>query len=182
VNSITTQIVLGKELSREDLIKINEHRKIEFHSDTNINPNPDNDDWEKPYFLVRNGSGKLVSFGRLHYLKVMFRGKLYPILGIASILSIEKRKGFGKIVIEEMEKFIRKRKMTAIGFCDNEDVAFYEKCGLGILKNSIDRFIFSKGSKSEKPGDVIYFKGSDKLIERALKYSDEKIITFRPEW
>jgi hypothetical protein len=71
--STTTKIVLGKDLSQEELDIINYNRKIEFNSSSDIHPLPGSDDWEKPYVLVRNEEVKLVSFGRMHYLRITFR-------------------------------------------------------------------------------------------------------------
>lgn len=182
MNTAYVEIVLGKQLSKEDLETINYNRKLEFHSDTDIKPALDNDDWEKPYILVRNEQRILVAFGRLHVIKVKFMNEEYEILGIATVLSIEKKKGYGRLVIEKMKEHIKEKRFTAIGFCDPDDTPFYVKCGLGVVEKGTDRFIFPGGPKNTKPGDVIYIDGADRLVEKMVKKPREKVTASRPEW
>jgi predicted N-acetyltransferase YhbS len=182
MKSPEVELVLGKELSPLDLETINYQRRIEFHSTSDIQPVPGNEDWDTPFFLARNEQGQLVGFGRLHHLEVRFRGSDYAILGLASILAIEKGKGVGRRMVDKMKQFIRDRKMTAIGFCDPEDSAFYDKCGFGVIKDGTSWFEFPSGPKSAQPGDVIYLEGEDGLIEGIINHPGEKVRTFRPEW
>jgi hypothetical protein len=181
MNYSQVKIGLGKDLSDGDLVAINYHRRAEFHSDSDILPLPDNDEWEKPYFLVKDDQGTLLGFGILHFLKVKFRGTTYPVLGIASILSIEIRKGYGRLILEKKKEYVQGKQITAIGFCDPEDTGFYEKCGLGVIKG-MERFEFPGGPKNSDPGDVIYIDGGDGLVDELKKYSKDKIEALSPEW
>lgn len=120
-------IVLGKDILKDDLCVINKWRVVEFNSDTFITPSPDNLDWEKPYFIVKNNNS-LVSFGRLHTIEVYFhRERPYPILGIATVVFVEKGKRYGIIVMTKMKEYIKEKRMTAIGFCNPNNSIFYEK-------------------------------------------------------
>lgn len=177
----TVETILGKDLSMEDLESINYYRKKEFHTNSDIQPAPDSDEWEKPYFLVRDENGRLMAFGRLHHLKVTFRGVEYQVLGIATILATEKRKGYGRMVLEMMKKYSHDAKKTAIGFCDPEDSGFYLKCGLGVTEG-MERFVFPSGPKSKGPGKTIYIEEDDGLIEEMKKFPTEKVISSREEW
>ena len=172
---------MGKDLSKSDLDLINRHRKREFKAKIGIHPAPDNDDWTTPYFLVRNRDGRLLAFARLHHLKVNFRGRDYPVLGIATILSIEKRKGHGRKLLEAMKRYSQDRNTTAIGFCDPEDTPFYEKCGLGVIKG-MDTFIFPSGPKSSEPGDIVYIESGDGLIKEMREHPHEKVRSYSEEW
>jgi predicted GNAT family N-acyltransferase len=104
-----TYVVLGKNLSVEDLQLINKHRHKEFQSKTVIAPSPNNDDWEKPYFLVKQNE-QLTAFGRLHNIRVSFAGNEYQILGIATIVAIEKGHGHGRQLMNGMKEFVQETK------------------------------------------------------------------------
>jgi hypothetical protein len=134
-----------------------------------------------PYFLARNELGQLVGFGRLHFLEVRFRGTDYAILGLATILAIEKGKGIGRSVVEDEEIYPGK-KMTAIGFAIPKIWRFMKSAALGVIKDGTGRFDFPTGPKSAERGDVVYLEGEEGLIEGIINHPGEKVQTFRPEW
>jgi hypothetical protein len=178
-------MILGKDISKDDLYVINKWRIAEFNSETFISPLPDNSDWEKPYFFVKNND-ILMSFGRLHTIYVHFhRSELYSILGISTVISIEKGKGYEKMIMTKMREYIKERNMTAIGFCNPSNSIFYEKCKYSIIKNGVRRFTFLNEDEKElpsKPGDIIYFEGREGLIEEMKKYANEKVTSYRSQW
>lgn len=180
-------VVSGKDLSLEDLETINTHRKAEFNSSTPIVATPENENWDKPYFLLRGGK-ELLAFGRLHDVEVQFQGKDYPILGIATIIAIKKGEGHGKLLMTKMKEYIEATGKTAIGFCDPAMAAFYEKSGYSIIKGGVQRVTYME-SGSEVPvpesraqGDVIYLPGKDDLILRIQEHPEEKLTAFRAPW
>jgi hypothetical protein len=131
---------------------------------------------------VRDTQDRLMGFGRALSLVVNFQGIDYRILGLASILAIEKRTGYGRRIVEKIREHAQDKGMTAIGFCDPEDTVFYEKCGLGVMKGGTGRFVFPGGPKSDQPGDVVYSEGQDRLIRRMRKDPEAKVTASRPEW
>ena len=178
-------VVLGRDLAGEDLQLINYHRKLEFNSQHTIVPSHNNDDWDKPYFLVRS-SGKLVAFGRLHNIEVEFSGVRYEILGIATVIAIVKHTGFGQLLMSEMKRYIRQSGKTAIGFCDPKVSGFYEKCGFSILRDGKSRFLFIDHGKAVPPPHprdyALYLDGQDQLMDAVSSNPREVVTAYRKTW
>jgi GNAT superfamily N-acetyltransferase len=177
--------VLGRDLSREELSLINRFRHKEFNSTNKIVPASDNDDWQKPYFLLKH-DGEVVAFGRLHSVDVEFRGVGYEILGIASVIAIMKGRGYGRKLMGAMKAYIENSGKAAIGFCDPKVSEFYEKSGYSIIRQGMSRFIFVNDGKRIDPshpgGDVLYLSGRDQLMLEILTYPKESITAFKYAW
>lgn len=178
----TTKVVIvqGKNLSTNDLGIINAARQKEFGSPVAIDPKPDNEEWEKQYFLARNGE-KLVAFGRLHEVDVTFENQTYPIFGIATVIALEKGGGYGKTLMIAMKEYIEERGKTGIGFCSKDVTPFYEKCGYGILVDGQQEFHHPAPPKFEG-SDVLYIDGEDRLVEKMLAHPGEIAELSKPHW
>lgn len=166
-----TQIIKGINLSQKllDLInkqRIKEYKKInlfekKYHKDT-------------IFFFIKD-KGKIVSFGLLRDIKVNYLDKIYNIKGIGGIMSVEKGKGYGKILIGAMINYLRKTGKTGFGFCGRKNSPFYEKAGLKTKKNLNLRFVMKNPKTGEiirdldKDCDGIYYEGKDRLITKMLK-------------
>ncbi|MBW3568590.1 GNAT family N-acetyltransferase [Candidatus Parcubacteria bacterium] len=182
---VSTSLVYGKDLNPQDLGTINLNRKIEFNSEP-FQPTPDNENWDKPYFMVKDGD-ELLAFGRLHSVGVELQGMPSEILGVATIISIHKSEGHGRTLMEYMRQHIEETGMTAIGFCGQHNSEFYRKCGFSILPKGTHRFTFlnDKGeiAKPHYPdSDVLYIDGNDHLIETLVANPTESITAYRPAW
>lgn len=173
-------ILPGKDLSPQDIETINAARLKEFGSTTKIQPTPENDDWNKVYFLAKQGT-ELVAFGRLHDVDVTFLGNTYHILGIATIIALQKGKGYGKYLMEAMKKYIETSGQTAVGFCGNHNTPFYRKCGFEIIVEGQNLFQNPTPSR-HKNSDVLYISGKDRLIETMLEHPTEIAQISRPHW
>lgn len=171
--------ISGRGLSKTDLDVINQSRIREFGSETLINPQPDNEDWKRLHFLVKS-KGKLLSYGRLIEVEVTFMGRSFKILGIGSIASIIKRKGYGKLLVLAIKEHIKKTKKTGLGFCNKDTTEFYRQCGLGIMADGKKRF--EPGSTRFPEGDAVYIPGDDQLIEKILQQPGEVAHLSRPQW
>jgi hypothetical protein len=184
--TIVVSTVYGRNLSTEELDTINRHKKLEFNTSIIIAPKPGDDDWDKPYFLVRY-KGELVAFGRLHTLQVEFESEPYTILGIATIIAIQKGRGYGAELMSGMKRYIVESELTAIGFCDPLVSAFYETCGYSIISHGVARFQFlDKDKRAIGPprpnDDVVYLDGRDGLARNIRVHQSERVITFREAW
>ncbi len=186
---ITVSLVYGRDLSVEDLNIINTQRSLEFDAELQIRPEPENEDWNKPYFLVRH-TGKLVAFGRLHSIQVEFQGVASTILGIATIIAVQKGEGYGKMLMGRMKEYIQEKGMTAIGFCKPTVAGFYEKCGYSILPKGARRFTFLGANQQpiEISGqdkdmvDMLYISGREGLIETLQASERQRIVAYRAKW
>ncbi|MEA3329944.1 MAG: hypothetical protein U9Q06_04335 [Nanoarchaeota archaeon] len=133
-----------------------------------------NKDYEQDtlWFFVKR-KNKVVAIGGLRPIKIKYLRKNYDIRGICSIISLEKKKDYGKIIIKAIIKYLEKKGKTGIGFCGKEITKFYKKSGLKIKKDFINRFIYKNpktGKETiDKEGDGIYYEGKDKFISKVLK-------------
>lgn len=178
--NIKILIIRGKDLTQQDLEFINYSRKIEFGSESIIDPQPDNEDWDKIYFLAKSGD-KLLAFGRLHKTEVTFMDKKYSVLGIATIAVSDKGKGIGKLLVLSMKKYIQEKEETGLGFCAKFITPFYIKCGLNVIIDGQKRFSYPAPSMYPDD-DAIYIPGKNKLIEIMEKYPNEVAYLSRPHW
>jgi predicted GNAT family N-acyltransferase len=177
----------GRNLTPRELKVINEWRMKEFNSKSFIKPKQGNEDWNKRYFLLLNENGEIVAFARLHEVNLEFLGKEYAIFGLATLISIERGKGYGEKLTLEMKKFIEKSGKTGVGFCDKKLTDFYRKCGFGNIKDGVSRFLYKneEGNLLKDTwggGDVIYLEGEDKLIELIINNPKEIVISYRQHW
>jgi hypothetical protein len=183
----TVSVVLGKDLSSEQLKIINQYRKTEFGSPTAIEVNPQSENWEKPYFLAYAGE-QLAAFGRLHDVEVRLQQQTYRTLGIATVVATKKGAGFGKLLMEKMKEYIEASGKTAIGFCGPDVSAFYEKCGFSIIKGGVQRVVYMESGKhvpvpaERANGDVIYLSGADNFMQKFNADPSLTLTAFRAPW
>lgn len=172
--------VTGKDLSSRDLSLINEFRKQEFGSESLIDPAPNNDDWDKLYFLVKEGE-RLLAFGRLHNVEVTFENQRYDTLGIATIVALSKRQGHGSQLMAGIRGHIEESGKTGFGFCAKELSDFYRKNGFLVMPDGITRFQHPTPPRFPA-GDVLYLPGKDQLIEKMIQHPSEFAQISRPHW
>jgi GNAT superfamily N-acetyltransferase len=129
---------------------------------------------ETLFFFVKEGK-KVVSVGGLRPITIDYLGKRYNIKGICHIIAIEKGKGYGRVLIEAIIRYLKKTNKTGLGFCGPKVTGFYEKCGLRTKKDLVERFIYINPITKKQirdDGDGLYFEGKDKFISRVLKTKD----------
>lgn len=168
---IKVTIKKGKELSASFIKKWNKTMFDEFEEGNPLNPK-DKEQFSKHIFFIVMDRKNIVSIGRLVPVRINFLGKDYDIIGIADIVSVIKGKGYGKVLMTSMLKYLRKNKKTGIGFCESKNEIFYNKCGFKTEASSLKRFIYTdKRSKVHRDTDddyVFYFDGKDKFMKKIL--------------
>jgi hypothetical protein len=132
-------------------------------------------DFERDYepdtewFFVKD-DGKIVSLGCLRPIKISYHGEKYDIFGICSIFSVEKGKGYGRILIKSMIDYMKKKRKSGLGFTGKTE--FFRKVGLGTEKDFIRRFVYKNPKTGaeviDNDGDGIYLEGKDKFISKVL--------------
>lgn len=170
----------GRDLVFSDLDVINNTRRREFGSESIINPQSDNEDWIKPYFLAKKGE-QLLAFGRIHEVSIKFHDQIYEVLGTATLAAVVRGQGFGELVSLAMSSFVRSVGKTSIGFNDSNLSPFYLKNGREIMINGITRFVASVPARFPE-GDANYIRGGDGLIEQMMQHPDEIAQLSRPHW
>lgn len=152
-----------------------------------IDPKPGNDNWNKIYILLKDRNKNILAFGRIHDVYLEFMGKGYNIFGIATLVAVVKGRGYGRKVLEAQFTYAKNKGKTAIGFCNNKLTTYYQKNGLGIIVNGTKKFLYKddNGKLLQDKwggGDVIYCDGGDKLIEKIISKTNEKVIMYRQHW
>lgn len=163
------EITKNKNLTKSQKALINKARVSEWGKDEKNNFSKDYEP-ETLWFFVKK-SNRVVSLGGIRPIKIKFKDKIYSVGGICSTISVEKKKGYGKILVKSMINYSKKTGKTILGFTGQ--TKFFEKSGLKTKKDFIKRFIYINPKTKEKiyddDGDGIYYEGKDKLISKILK-------------
>lgn len=172
-------IKTGKDLSQKELEAINHHRQSVFGTNDPYVPMPDNKDWSNRFILIKNCSDELLSFGRIHPIKLSHVDGTYTVNCFTGVVSTRPGQGYGKLVIDEMKKIADASGKTVIGFCETDLLPFYRKCGYEVLSPEDNQFVYvdERGVIIPKivPGEVIYYPGKDGIIEKILNSSDKTV-------
>jgi hypothetical protein len=173
------EIKRGKELSKKFIKIFDEAKQKEFGS----SPIKNFSKYHRDIFFIIAINKKVMSFGMLKRVKITYLKKNYEILGIANIISLKKKRGYGKILMTSMIDYLKKKHETALGFTSKP--LFYSKCGLKIKKNLTKKFEFTKLLERQKKETIkrdphiVYYEGRNKIIEKILM-NKSKIITEYP--
>ena len=160
--------VKNKDLSQVQKLTINNARMKEWGKECQKIFNKDYEPNTLWYFVKKKN--RIVSLGGLRPLKIKFGNKTYKIKGICSTISLDKGKGYGKILIHSMIDYARRSGKTLLGF--TTQTKFFSKTGLGTKKDFIRRFIYinSQGEMiHDSEGDGIFLEGKDKFISTVIK-------------
>ena len=179
------EIIEGKKLPQEDALAIMQILANTFGDGRKIDP-------EKKilfknqelYFILRNNN-EIVTVGCLKSLILKFCGEDFPIKGISGVVSIFPGKGYGKILMDEMRHYLKKKDFMAIGFCTRKNIPFYRKCNFSVKENMTEKFILrdKEGSPQENPDkarDLLFFNDKYSLIPRLA--SDPEATVTIPFW
>jgi hypothetical protein len=167
-SEVSVERIKSKDLNKKDKKALEELRVKEFGE-------KNRKDFKKDYepdtlWVMIKKKGKIFSFGGIRPIRVKYKGKFYYIGGICSTISVIKKKGYGKIMVNVMKDYSEKTGKTILGFTGK--TKFFAKCGFGTKKGFIKRFIWVKpnGEKvHDLDGDGVYYEGKDKLISKMLK-------------
>jgi len=161
--------IKGKDLPTSFIRLWNKTMKKAFGEDKPLKYK-DRSEFSKDLFFTIKDKDKIVSMGRLIPMKIEFDKKTYNILGLADIVSLIKKKGYGKMLLREMKKYSKDK--TVIGFCDKVNEGFYKKSGFNIKRGISKRFVYtdSKGNifKDQEGDSTVYIEGKNELIKKIL--------------
>jgi hypothetical protein len=131
------------------------------------------EDYSKDTFFIVKDKNKFVSFGVLTPVSINYKGTKYNILGITEMISIVKKKGYGKAMVNAMKDYLTKKRKTGVGFCGHGVSSFYDKAGLKTKEKLARRFFYDYGGEKKnfrkRDLDVVYWEGKDKFITKVLK-------------
>lgn len=178
---ITTEHKSLKNLSKEETTLMNKARITNFGKNATK-------DWKKEYpldsivFFVKRNQ-KIVSFLLLMPISLSYLSKRYQVLGICSVISLDKGKGYGLLLVDSALSYIKKTKKSALGFTTETD--FFKKTGFKVKKALIKRFVYidpiTKKKIIDNIGDGIYYNGKDNFIKKVLS-TKGKVVTPILHW
>ena len=182
MRKINVKIKKGKDLSAKLIKQIDNIFQKAFPGNEAVSTKNKKVFAKDLFFIVYDSKKRILSIGRLRPVKINFIKKDYKIQGIADIVSIKKRKGYGRILMNSIHKYLIKKKQTGVGFCSKKNSPFYKKCNFKIAKNYAKKFwyVSSKGVKKGGDGDVLYLSGKDKFMDKVLKKPKKNIVISRP--
>ncbi len=181
MKTITIEIKKVKELTKAEKNLINKNRIKEFGKTAIINFSKDYE--PDTFFFFVKDEGKIVAFVGLRPIKINYLGKQYKIGGICSLISIKKKRSYGRILIGALLSYLKKTGKSALGF--THQTKFCEKAGLGVEKDFVKRFIYKNPKTGEEiidnDGDGIFYNGKDNFIKKVLS-TKSKVYISVPHW
>lgn len=132
------KIIKGSELSEELIQQLNE-LWIQVYEEE-YKKLQEKHEFKDDLFFILYSNQQIASFGRLRPISLQVEGGKWQIQGIADIASVQKGKGFGKLLVNEMKNWLRENGEIGIGFCEPETSLFYQKCGFTIYPGLTSKF------------------------------------------
>ncbi len=175
------EIKAGKDLTVAELEVINFGRKTAFGSDDSVEPQSGNVDWLASFFILKDGSKKILVFAKLHPIKVVFQDVTYPALCISTLVSLNRSKGYGCSLLQDIRRYLGGQNKTAFAFCESELIPFYQKCGFEVLTREENKFYYLQkngrviGNPNIVPGEVVVVRGKDGLMEKVSASTDKRV-------
>ncbi len=171
---LTIQIIKGEDLPYEEARNIMKMWAKIFHEKLDLKNIEFIDN--EIFFILRKKDNSIVALGSLRSVKIKFLEKIYPISGIQGVFSLQKGKGHGTIITEQMKHYLKKHNLMGIGLCVKEVTPFYKKCNFLIKKGFIKRF----AQKDKKGNFVPNYYGHDDIVYINDKYHLIDKITAHP--
>ena len=177
--SISIETKKTDELSRKEMKLMNLYREREFGKSELKDFKRDYPD--SLFFFLKQGD-TILAFGTLVPLGITYLGKDYKILGICNIVSTEKGRGYGRMLVYDMIKYLDKEEKTGLGFCPHNVSEFYNNCGFNMDKNLVGRFKFQGELPEERKNesDLIYHEGPDNFIDKVSSTEDIVSVNMSP--
>lgn len=172
----------GTELTNGEIDEINAAKAREFK----VPPMPEEQKLKTVFFLLKKEE-KILAFGELVPIEpIKFDGEIFFVLGIGGIVTNEKRKGYGREIINAIKDYLKACDKTGVGSCALHNKGFYEKCGLGIDPFALKRFVYYRAGKriiNTTDDCVIYQDGQDCFMKKVLSTPDQEVLLGRPfDW
>ena len=143
--------------------------------------------WNRSSFSS-NETHRFIAFGMLKSLTLTYQDTAYVIyLGIGNIIAIEKRRGNGRRLMVDIQKYLNSQNMIGLGFCQPSRAGFYQKCGCDVVSQFSKRFRYSKAHQTKLPEilepvrELLCYNPHQQFID-ILQSSNELIYTNVPFW
>lgn len=181
MNNIRIVIKLGHELDDSIIKFMVDNRIREYGENTKDFENKERE--STFFFLYYNDEIK--AFGMLKPVSLYYENVEYPIMGLANVMALEKGKGYGTIIMKEINEFLDKNKLSALGNTWIHNFDFYKKCGYTFFHNLIDRMVYKtpegKELKTERENYDMFIYDPNNQLKKIVEGEDEIIIKV-PFW
>lgn len=180
----TTEFKWGKELTSAEFEVINSQRSSVFNK-ISWDYSQNNFFLERLFCIIKDNN-TILAFGMLIPIEILIENHKYKIWGISTILSIEKGKGYGKYLMQQVKEYAANENKAVVGSCSKRNTDFYRKCKCTIWENGIQNFIYinQDGEEiKENDDDVIMFFYDDKnnILKNAMD-NNKLIYHYFPHW
>jgi len=184
-NYIRMKRVRGADLTLGELGIINQNRVLEFGAKRMLDPKTNANDAEDFFYLIGEG-GTLVAFMRLGKEKYRYLEKYFEMWTFSTLVAIEKKKGYGRELLNELKKFSDDSGMSIVGFCSADLKEYYLKNDWRVLSAEDNQYYYIDGAGKEvpkeyAPGEVVYLNGADDFF-RKLKLNNDKRVGLIVSW
>jgi hypothetical protein len=107
--------IRGIDLTVEELGIVNNHRVLEFEAKRMLDPETNLKDADDFFYLVETDK-VIKAFMRLGKEKFRYLGEDFEMWSFSTLISIEKNKGYGKEMLNELKRFSEENGVSIIGF------------------------------------------------------------------
>lgn len=177
---------LGLDLSTSELATINAWRVKEFNSDVIWGPQTIDAFAKSKIFMIKSaGDDQILAFARLNPISIWMEAKEYKIWALGAVIAIQKKQGFGKLLLEDIKNFIDQQDKVLVGFCNRQISAFYQKCGMLVLSNGADRSRYSDDQGQlikGKSDDLFFYPLQNTILNKLVAKPDLYFIHYVPRW
>ncbi len=162
-----------KDLTKSEITLMNNARVKQWGKDAKVDFKKE--DTKGEFIFVKNNK-KIVAFGMMKPIKIKLGENNFTILGIGRDMTIEKRKGWGRILNSARILELKKTSKTGIAFTGKENIPFFKTAGYEIKRNGIKKFRYLNPKTKEliydPDGEMVYYEGKDKFVTKLLKSKD----------
>jgi len=183
---LRTEILLGKDLPEEVIKMMEDQRVKEYGENTKDFRNKER---ESTFFFLKDDD-EVKAFGMLKPVTLYYEGKPYPIMGIANVMAVEKSKGWGKVLMQQITEYLERNKIPGMGNTYSGNFEFYKKCGYTFVPGLLQRMVYLKDngeevrteSQTEEGEDYSMFIYDSQNILKDVVEGKKRVVIKVPFW
>lgn len=184
--TLKTEIILGKDLPEETIQMMEAQRIKEYGSNSKDFRNKERD---STFFFLKEGD-EVKAFGMLKPVTIYYEDQTIPVMGIANVIAVEKSKGWGSVIMQQITEYLERNKIPGWGNTYSGNFEFYKKCGYTFIPGLLQRMVYIKDNGEELTTNAQTEEGEDYSMfiydsQGALKdivEGDKRVVIKVPFW
>ncbi|QNF31557.1 hypothetical protein HUW51_02005 [Adhaeribacter swui] len=109
---------------------------------------------QSEFHLLTNENFKILAVARLNFdFSIKVQDQFYKLVELVGLVAMEKRRGYGKKLIENLVANVKARNLQTISFCEMVNRPFYQSCQLPMLLNQAKQLREPTGAEWLVPED-----------------------------